>query len=116
VTEFYKQCIKQLPTEYEGLQSGDTRTELVFDDGRMRYMVVWIGWEAYKRVHQCAIHIDICDEQVVIQWNDTEDLLDEELINLGIPRERIRLALLPPEMQAFEGQSRRPVAASAHTG
>jgi hypothetical protein len=107
---FYKRCVKQLLTEYEGLQVEDARTALIFDGERMRYMVIWIGWEAYKRVHQCAVHIDICDDvvgnaEIVIQWNDTEDLLDEELVAMGVPREDIRLAMLPPEVQAFEARS-----------
>lgn len=109
--EFYKQCIKQLLIEYEDLRTEGAQIELVFDDERMHYMAVWIGWEAYKRVHQCAIHINICDDKVVIQWNDTEALLDEELINLGVPRENIQLALLPPQVQAFEKQYRHSVVA-----
>ncbi|MCP4110060.1 MAG: XisI protein [Desulfobacteraceae bacterium] len=48
-------------------------------------------------VHQCVVHIDICDGDVVIQWNDTEDLPDEELAEMGIPKSRIRSEIIPPE-------------------
>jgi hypothetical protein len=45
------------------------------------------------------VHIDICDEIVIIQCNDTEDLIATELVEMGIPRERIVLGFLPPEVQ-----------------
>ncbi len=99
--EFYKQCIKQLLTPYEQLHTDDSHIELIFDDERMRYMAVWIGWQKSKRIHQCAVHIDICDEQVVIQWNDTEDLLDEDLLNMGIPKDQICLNVIPQDVRAY---------------
>jgi len=43
-------------------------------------------------------HIDICQEMVVIQCNNTEDLIATELAEMGIPRENIALGFLPPEM------------------
>ncbi len=98
--DLYKQSIKQLLAEYETLQTDTAKIELVFDDERGRYMAVWVGWQKYKRIHQCAIHIDIVDDEVVIQWNDTEALLDDELMDMGIPKEKIRLALLPPQAQS----------------
>ncbi len=58
-----------------------------------------MGWHKYKRIHQCAVHIDICDRQVVIQWNDTEDMLDEELVEMGILKKDIRLELIPSELR-----------------
>lgn len=98
---FYQHCIKALLSEYEDLQTEDAHMEVIFDDDRMRYMAVWVGWWKSKRIHQCAIHIDICDEMVVIQCNDTEDLIGTELVNMGIPKENIYLGFLPPETQAY---------------
>lgn len=97
---FYQQCIKTLLGEYEPLQSEGSHVEVIFDDERMRYMALWVGWWKSKRIHQCAIHIDICDHIIVIQCNDTEDLIATELAEMGIPRENIRLGFLPPEVQA----------------
>ncbi len=97
---FYQQCIKTLLSEYEPLQSEGSHVEVICDDERMRYLALWVGWWKSKRIHQCAIHIDICDDLIVIQCNDTEDLIATELVEMGIPREKIRLGFLPPEVQA----------------
>jgi len=96
---FYQQCIKQILSEYESLKTDDSQTQLIFDDARMRYLVMWLGWRGYKRIHECAIHIDIVGEQIVIQWNDTEELLDETLIDMGVPKAAICLGTLPPELR-----------------
>ena len=109
--EFYQRCVKQLLSEYETLKTDDSAIELIFDDERMRYMAIWIGWQQSKRIHQCAVHIDICDDQVIIQWNDTEDLLDEDLINMGIPTHHICLGMIPPDVRAYNEQQREKKAA-----
>ncbi len=98
---FYQQCIKTLLTEYEDIQTEDSHMEVLFDDERLRYMAVWVGWWKSKRIHQCTIHIDICDDMVIIQCNDTEDLIGTELANMGIPKEKICLGFLPPETHSY---------------
>lgn len=96
---FYQRCIKHILSEYGTLKTDDSETELIFDDERMRYLVMWLGWRGHKRIHECAIHIDIVDEQIVIQWNDTEELLDETLIAMGVPKTAICLGTLPAELR-----------------
>ena len=97
--EFYKACIKQLLGEYEQLKTEWSAAELVFDDERMRYLVMRTGWFRGKRIHQCMVHIDICADKIVIQANHTERLLDEELMEMGVPRDKLCLGFIPPQMQ-----------------
>ena len=78
--EFYKQCVKQLLAEYETLKSDDATIELIFDDEHQHYMAYRVGWFKHKRIHFCLVHIDICDDMVIIQANNTEDMIDEELV------------------------------------
>ncbi|MDM8560930.1 XisI protein [Candidatus Parabeggiatoa sp. HSG14] len=94
--EFYKNCIKQLLSRYESFKTDNAYIELIFDDKRMRYMATWIGWKQNKRIHQCAVHIDISDENILIQWNDTEDQIEKYLIEMGIPKDKICLEVIPP--------------------
>ena len=94
---FYQQCIKEILSEYERLSTEWSEVELLFDDERKRYMVLRVGWFKHKRVHRCLIHIDICDDKVMIQANNTEYLIDNELIDRGISKEKIIFAFLPPE-------------------
>jgi hypothetical protein len=98
---FYKQCVKKLLSQYELLKDKDSEIELIFDDERMRYMVLWIGWHDYKRVHQCAVHIDISGDVIAIQLNDTEDLVATELVNMGIPKEKIILNFIHPKHRVY---------------
>jgi len=109
--DFYKQCVKKLLSQYELLKDKESEIELIFDDERMRYMVLWIGWHDYKRVHQCAVHIDIIGDVIAIQRNDTEDLVVTELVNMGIPQKKIILNFIHPKNRAYAEQEAAVVAA-----
>jgi len=99
--EFLKQRVRQLISKYESLATEQGDVELLIDDERMRYMALRVGWVGHKRIHLCLVHINICDEQVVIQCNNTEDLLIDELEEIGILRQQICSGFLPPEMRAL---------------
>ena len=99
--EFFKQVVKKLLSEYEAQKSEWTEVELVFDDQRMSYLVMQVGWHKEERYHSCLVHIDIRNGKIVIQENNTEDLLDEELVSLGIPADKIYLGLIPPAAHNF---------------
>jgi len=99
--EFYGKRVKQIVSKYESLSTEQSKVELLFDDERMRYMAVRVGWSGQRRIHLCLVHIDIYDEKVVIQCNNTEDLLIDELEEVGIPRKQICSGFLPPEVRAL---------------
>ncbi|MFN8442530.1 MAG: XisI protein [Caldilineaceae bacterium] len=98
---FYKQVVKNLLSQYEEQKTEWTEVELVFDDQRMSYLVMQVGWHKEERYHNCLVHIDIRNGKIVIQENNTEDLLDEKLIDMGIPADKIYLGLLPPKAHTF---------------
>ena len=107
---FYKSCVKRLLSAYESLRTERSQVELLFDDERMHYMAVRVGWNNRKRLYLCLVHIDICDEMIVIQCNNTEDLLVNELEEMGIRRQQIRLGFLPPEVHSLiDDQESQPV-------
>lgn len=97
--EHYKKCVRDLLLPYESLHTDRSQVELIFDDKRMRYMVVRVGWAARKRLHLCLVHIDICDGKIIIQCNNTEDLIISELEEMGVPRQDISSGFLPPEVR-----------------
>ena len=94
--DFYKQCVKALLRKYEKFQDEESKIELIFDDDRMRYLALWVGWNGYRWVHQCAVHIDIMDDRIAIECNDTEDEIVPELVEMGIPHEIIDLNFIHP--------------------
>jgi len=102
---FYQTCIKRLLSEYEPLSTQETEIDLCFDDERMCYLVMRTGWfQKYKRIHRCLIHIKIENEIIVIQANNTEDPIDTDLIEMGIPKEKICLGFIPADFRAYAEQ------------
>ncbi len=99
---FYRECVKNFLGQYESLQDENSKIELIFDDERMRYMVLWVGWHKYKRIHQCAVHIDIVGDRILIQRNDTEDAIAEKLVEMGISQENILMSFIHPQHQNYE--------------
>jgi len=102
---FYQESIKKVLSGYEMLNTEQSSVELLFDDERKRYTAIRLGWLAQKRIYLCLVHIDIEDEAIIIQCNNTEDMIATELVSLGVPKEKIRLGFLPPEVQAFSDLS-----------
>ena len=98
---FYQQCVKTLLSHYESLHTQWSHVELLCDDERMRYMAIRVGWLKQKRIHLCLVHIDICDDTIMIQCNNTEDMVATELVDMGIPREKIDLGFVPPEARPY---------------
>lgn len=96
----YQQCIKTLLSQYESPQAEDAAIELICDDERMRYLVLRVGWRDQKRIYLCLLHIDIIDDTVIIQCNNTEDKVASELVQLGIPKDKIGLGFLPPAVRS----------------
>lgn len=105
---FYQTCIKRLLSEYESLNTQDTAISLCLDDERMCYLVMRVGWfQQYKRIHRCLIHITIEDDIIVIQANNTEDPIDTDLIEMGIPKEKICLGFIPADFRAYAEEHSR---------
>ncbi|NEP47238.1 MAG: XisI protein [Okeania sp. SIO2G4] len=116
---FYRECVKRLLGEYESLQDEGSQIDLIFDDERMRYMALWVGWHQYKRIHQCVLHIDIIDSNlemgeshcILIQCNDTEEPIVTKLIEMGISEDKISLGFIHPQHREYLGREANVVAA-----
>lgn len=46
-------------------------------------------------------HIDMIGDKVVIQENNTEELVKTELIEMGIPADKIELGFIPAKAWTF---------------
>lgn len=103
--ENYRQIVKQLMKEYADLSTFDSgvENETIFDVENDRYMLLSIGWLQGRRIHYCIMHIDIIEEQVWIQANNTDRLIAQELIAAGVSPESIVLGLQPPERREYTG-------------
>ena len=100
--ERYIQIVQQLLNDSVSLPVSNTANidrEVVFDTKHHRYLLLSLGWFKGQRVHHVVIHIDIIDEQVWIQANNTDRLIAEELVEAGVPPQSIVLGLQPPEIR-----------------
>jgi XisI protein len=99
----YRKIIQDLLAENgsQKLSYGDVETEIIFDKERDHYQVVHVGWDGNQFIYGCAIHIDIKNDKVWVQWNSTEDDIAAILVTAGIPASDIVIGLHPPDMRKF---------------
>src|SRR5205823_6199648 len=97
----FRQQIERILTDYAQVPyaHGDIRLELVFDRESDRYLLMLVGRDGIRRVHGCLVHVDIIDGKIWIQRDGTERGVARELLEAGVPRDRIVLGFRSPEMR-----------------
>lgn len=104
-TQIYQTKIKQLLQQYAAHKPshGDIEIQTIFDVEHDHYQVVAIGWDRDERVYGCSIHLDIKNDKIWIQINNTELDIGQDLIALNVPKEDIVVGFQPPYMRKFSG-------------
>ena len=99
----YRQLIQQILTEHARVpfSYGDLQSVTVFDRESEHYLVVVQGWEERRRIHDCTIHVDIIDGKVWVQQDGTEYGVAQELVDAGVPKDRIVLGFKSPELRKY---------------
>jgi hypothetical protein len=64
---------------------------------------MYAGWNGIYRIHGSVLHLDIRNGKVWIQHDGTEGGIAEELVQEGIPRDRIVLAFKSPDIRPHTG-------------
>lgn len=103
--EHYRNCIQNLLENHSHQfpQKENIETALCFDIIRDRYQLMRIGWQDLKRVYHTVLHFDIKGGKIWLQQNTTDIDVGEELIDMGIPKQDIILAIYPPYKWAYTG-------------
>ncbi|MEB3281320.1 MAG: XisI protein [Lyngbya sp.] len=78
---------------------GEIEFETVFDREQDRYLLMLVGRDGDRRVHGCLIHVDIINGKFWIQRDGTEQGIATDLLEAGIPKDKIVLAFHPPEIR-----------------
>ena len=96
-----RQIVETILTEHAAIpySFSDVQREVIFDRSHDSYLLVINGWEGWKSVHGVIVHVDIVDGKLWIQRDGTEDGIASELMEAGIPKERIGLAFRPPSVR-----------------
>lgn len=89
----YQEIIEKVLSDYANFLGDDERVqnELVFDRTRDRYLLVETGWENGRRTYGTLLHLDIINGKIWIQQDGTEQGIANELVALGVPKDRIVL-------------------------
>ncbi|MBI5516830.1 MAG: XisI protein [Deltaproteobacteria bacterium] len=95
--------VRKVLEEYAGLvpSQGELAAELVFDESRGHYELLYVGWEGWRRVHGTVVHVDLRGDLVWIQHDGTEAGIADELISRGVDPDRIVLGFQHPSMRAL---------------
>ncbi|KAM3102113.1 XisI protein [Phormidesmis sp. 146-20] len=103
--EQYRQLIQTLLTEYVAvpISNGEIESQTVFDLQHDRYQVMNVGWDGHRRVHGCALHLDIKNGKIWIRHNATEKQIAHELIAMGVQQEDIVLGFQAPYVRQYPG-------------
>ncbi len=99
----YRKIARRLVEEYgkHTPANGVIHTEKIIDSENDHYEVLHVGWQGARRVHGSAIHLDIIDGKVWIQYDGTNRPVADALLEAGVPREDIVLAFHPPEVRQY---------------
>ena len=89
----YQKIVEQVLRKHIQLPSSQfpaIQDILIIDSDKRHFIVLSMGWNDQKYIHQVAFHIEVkSNGQVWIHENRTDVLIDEELINEGIPAKNI---------------------------
>lgn len=96
--EQYRQIIKNILTEDASIQPGNENIEpqLIFDDERSNYQLMYIGWTNDWRMHGAVIHVRLRNGKIYIEEDGTEEGFATALLEAGVPKEDIVLAFHAP--------------------
>ena len=103
--DYYRQVIETILSEYAALPYAyaDIQSEVVFDRSRDRYLWMDVGWDSDRRIHGCLVHIDLIDGKIWIQRDGIEDGITCELVEKGVPKDKIVLAFHPEYVRQHTG-------------
>jgi hypothetical protein len=103
--ERYREILRGLIEDYASGKPahGNIEPEAIIDPVRDRYVVMHVGWQCWRRVHGCMLHVDIINDKFWIQYEGTDRPIAEALVDAGVPREDIVLAFHEPEMRQYTG-------------
>jgi XisI protein len=100
ITE-YRQIVQELLQEYAAVPISNG--EIIFDTVQDRYQVLDVGWNKNRRIHDCALHLDIINGKIWVQQNMTEMQIAQALMAKSVAREDIVLGFQAPYVREYSG-------------
>ena len=105
----YQNAIIAVLTDYKNyiggarLQQTDDRIKVIADTQNHHYQLLVAGWKDGKYRFNVLFHFDIIDGKIWLQQNNTDILIADELIENGIPKDKIVLGFIAPSERLSTG-------------
>jgi len=101
----YRIIIKKILSQYATYKPsyGEIEMQTLFDTEHDHYQVLGIGWHKEERVYGCSMHLDIENDKIWIQLNNTELDIGQVLVEMGVPKEDIVIGFLPVYIRQVSG-------------
>lgn len=96
--EQYRELVKNILIEDAAIKPANENIEpqLIFDDERANYQLMYIGWTNDWRMHGSVIHVRLRNGKIYIEEDGTEEGFASVLLEAGVPKEDIVLAFHAP--------------------
>jgi hypothetical protein len=101
----YRQIVRNLLQQYATFKSSRStvKAEVIVDPEKDHYQLLYIGWDGSRRVYDVAVHIEITGDKVWLQRDNTDLVVAEDLVEMGIPRGVIVLGFRPSQLRQYTG-------------
>jgi hypothetical protein len=101
----YRQIIPQVLSNYLNIAyaNANIKNRAAFDLERDQYLIISEGWQQSSHHHSCLIHLEIIQDKVWIQCDNTEHGITNDLVKAGIPSENIVLGFQEPSVRKYTG-------------
>lgn len=92
----YREVVKDVIRKYALLRPshGNIRLDTVFDEQQDHYALMQSGWDRGIRVRGNLIYVTLRGDKVYIEYDGIEQGISDELIDRGIPKDKIVFAFL----------------------
>jgi XisI protein len=82
---------------------GSLEYQWSMDTKRHHYQILATGWERGLQVNDLVVKIDITDDLIWVQQDNTDYSVAERLVEQGIPKTQIVLGFQPADMRPDTG-------------
>ena len=96
--EKYQKILIGYLTEYakrKPVNLPDVENQVIADITNNHFQFTYVGWQDDKFIFSTILHFDIKNDKIWVQRNNTERLIDQELVECGVRAEDIVLGFQP---------------------
>ncbi len=101
--EYYGKIIENAMKIYAALpyRYGDVNTYVIVSKDGNHFLLMDDGWQNGSRVYGVITHVEIRADKIWIQRDGLESGITADLLEAGIPKDKIVLGFQPPEVRPY---------------